>query len=480
MGTIEVGTAVSRKDECSLKIIIVGDGKVGYTLAEHLSQEEHDVTIIDTNDDALRRASDNLDVMCVKGNGASISALVESGAASADVIIAATNLDEVNMVCCLTAKRLGAKFTIARIRNVEYTAELGLLKQQLGIDLIINPENATAVEISRLLRFPSASNIETFCRGRVELISFRVREDDFLTGQPLSAQTRKIRELAMLVCAVEREDGEVVIPDGSFVPRAGDRLFLVGQPTGLTAFFRLLGRHTPKSRSVFLAGGGRIAHYLTVILLKLGMKVKIVERDFQRCRHLSDVLPQAMVIHGDGTDQVLLEEENASAADAFIALTDRDEDNLIISLYAMQQGVKKVVAKCNRQNYTGIAHAAGLDSIISPKLITANHILQVVRGIQNSKGSVMTALYKICDGHAEALEFLANDTTRNRDVPLKDLRLKKGILIAVVVHQGRIIIPDGSSVISKGDTVILISRNHGILDLNDIYEDSLLDLGAAQ
>lgn len=209
---------------------------MGFTLAEHLSQEEHNVTVIDTNDDALRRASESLDVMCIKGNGASISALRESGVESADLLIAATSMDEVNMVCCLTAKRLGAKFTIARVRNVEYAMELSHLKQELGIDLVINPENATAVEISRLLRFPSAANIETFCRGRVELIGFRVREGDFLADQPLSAQTSKIRELPMLLCAAEREDGEVIIPDGTFVPRAGDRLYLVGQPAGLNAF----------------------------------------------------------------------------------------------------------------------------------------------------------------------------------------------------------------------------------------------------
>ncbi|MBM6926754.1 Trk system potassium transporter TrkA [Pseudoflavonifractor phocaeensis] len=463
-----------------MKIIIVGDGKVGYTLAEHLSQEEHNVTVIDTRDDALRRASEALDVMCVKGNGASISALMEAGAHSADVIIAATSMDEVNMICCLTAKQLGAKFTIARVRNVEYAMDLSKRKKELGIDLAINPENATAVEISRLLRFPTATNIETFCRGRVELMGFRVREGDFIANQPLSAQTGKIRNLPMLICAAEREDGEVIIPDGSFTPQVGDRLYLVGQPAGLNAFFRLLGRHTSKLHSAFIVGGGRISHYLTAILLKLGMRVKIVERDMDRCLHLSDVLPQAMVIHGDGTDQELLEEENAMASDAFISLTDRDEDNLIISLYAVQQGVTKVVAKSNRQNYAGIAHAAGLDSIISPKLITASQILQVVRGIQNSKGSVMTALYKICDGHAEALEFIANETTHNRGVPLKDLRLKKGILIAVLVHEGQIIIPDGSSSITAGDTVILVSRNHGILDLNDIYDESMLDLGAVQ
>ena len=255
------------------------------------------------------------------------------------------------------------------------------------------------------------------------------------------------------------------------MPRVGDRLYLIGQPTGLTAFFRLLGRHTPRSRNVFLVGGGRIAYYLAAILDRLGMRVKIVERSEERCRVLSEALPHATILCGDGTDQQLLEEENVAAADAFVALTDRDEDNLIISLYAMQQGIAKVVAKSNRQNYAGIAHAAGLDSVISPKLITA---------MQNSKGSVMNALYKIADGHAEAMEFVANDTTRHQGVPLKDLALKKGILIAVLVHQGRIIIPDGSAVISAGDTVIIVSSSHGILDINDIYDESHMDLGGVQ
>ncbi len=460
-------------------IVIVGAGKVGFTLAEHLSQEEHDVTVIDTDDETLHKASEALDVMCVKGNGATVSTLREANAATADVIIAATSMDELNMICCRTAKRLGARYAIARVRNVEYTMELSMLKQELEIDLVINPENATAVEISRLLRFPSAANIENFCKGRVELMGFRVQEGDFLVGQPLSALPRHIRELSMLFCAAERGD-EVIIPDGSFVPQAEDRLYVIGQPTGLTDFFKLLGRYTPKVRQVFIVGGGRIAHYLTVILENLGIRVKIVERSMERCRHLSEVLPHTMILCGDGTDQELLEQENLSAADAFISLTDRDEDNLIISLYAMQQGMKKVIAKCNRQNYAGIAQSVGLDSVISPKLITANLILQVVRGMQNSKGSVMNALYRIAGGHAEAMEFVANQTTRNLGVALKQLRLKKGILIAVLVHRGRVVIPDGSSAISEGDTVIIVSRNHGILDLNDIYEDSLLDMGAVQ
>ena len=454
-----------------MKIIIVGDGKVGFTLAEHLSREEHDVTIIDTSDNALQQASDTLDVMCIKGNGASLTALKEAGADTADLLIAVTNLDEVNMVCCLTGKRLGAKYTIARVRNFEYTAAQGMLKMGMGIDLLINPENDTAVEISRILRFPSAANIETFYRGRVELMSFRAREEDFFIGQPLSALSRKVRDLPILFCAAERNE-EVLIPDGSFVPQVGDKLYLIGAPLGLHGFFELMGRYAPKIRNVFVVGGGRITFYLAALMERMNMKVTIVERKEERCRQLSELLPHTLVINGDGTDQELLESENMAANDAFVALTDRDEDNLIISLYALQKGLKKVVAKCNRQNYTGIVQHLGLDSVISPKLITAGHILQVVRGMQNSKGSVMNALYRIAEGGAEAAEFAVNGTTRHLHTPLKDLRLKRGVLIAVIIHQGQVIIPVGSSVISSGDTVIIISRGMGILDVNDIYDES--------
>ena len=454
-----------------MKIIIVGDGKVGFTLAEQLSREEHDVTIIDTSDNALQKASDTLDVMCIKGNGASLTALKEAGADTADLLIAVTNLDEVNMVCCLTGKRLGTKYTIARVRNFEYTAAQGMLKMGMGIDLLINPENDTAVEISRILRFPSAANIETFYRGRVELMSFRAREEDFFIGQPLSALSRKVRDLPILFCAAERNE-EVLIPDGSFVPQVGDKLYLIGAPLGLHGFFELMGRYAPKIRNVFVVGGGRITFYLAALMERMNMKVTIVERKEERCRQLSELLPHTLVINGDGTDQELLESENMAANDAFVALTDRDEDNLIISLYALQKGLKKVVAKCNRQNYTGIVQHLGLDSVISPKLITAGHILQVVRGMQNSKGSVMNALYRIAEGGAEAAEFAVNGTTRHLHTPLKDLRLKRGVLIAVIIHQGQVIIPVGSSVISSGDTVIIISRGMGILDVNDIYDES--------
>ena len=456
-----------------LRIIIVGDGKTGFTLAEHLSKEEHDVTVIDTRDAALQKASDNLDVMTVKGSGTSISALEESDVSSADMLIAVTNSDEVNMICCLTGKRLGAKYTIARVRNFEYMAAQPLLRAGMGIDLLINPENNTAVEIARILRFPSAANIETFYRGRVELMSFRAREEDFFVGQPLSALPKKVRELPVLVCAVERE-GEVIIPDGSFVPQVGDRLFLIGAPLGLHGFFKFMGRYAPSIKSVFIVGGGRISFYLATLLEKMNVKVTIIERSEERCLFLSEHLPHCLIIHGDGTDQELLESERMADYDAFVALTDRDEDNLIVSLYAMQKGLKKVVAKSNRQNYASIVHELGLESVLSPKLITAGHILQVVRGMRNSKGSIMNALFKIADGGAEAAEFAVNDTTRHLGVSLKDLRLKKGILVAVIIHEGRVIIPEGSSVISKGDTLIIISRDMGILDVNDIYKEGIM------
>ncbi|MFB2021219.1 Trk system potassium transporter TrkA [Pseudoflavonifractor sp. P01025] len=453
-----------------MKIIIIGTGKVGFSLAEQLLNEKHDITIVDTQDSALRRATDALDIMSVKGNGVSTDTLREAGAEDADLLVAATNSDEVNMVCCLTAKHLGAKYTIARIRNLEYNLGLHELKKNMGIDMVINPENATAVEISRLLRFPSAANIETFCRGRVELMGFRLQEGDFLVNQPLHALSAQVKQLSLLVCAVDR-DGEVTIPNGSFVPQVGDKLYLIGRPTSLDQFFRLLGRYSPKVKTVFIVGGGKISVYLTAILEKMKMRVKIVELSEKRCRLVSEMMPRTTVICGDGTDQELLESERMSAADAFVALTDRDEDNLIISLYAMQQGMHKVVTKCNRQNYTGIARAVGLDSVISPKLITAAQILQLVRGMQNSQGSVMNTLYRIADGKTEAMEFTVGPSTRHLNVPLRDLHLHKGILIAVIMRDGEIIIPEGSSCIQEGDSVIIISRDRPIQDLNDIYAE---------
>ena len=451
-----------------MNIIIVGSGKVGFTLAEQLVKEEHDVTIVDTDEEALRRAGDQLDIMTVRGNGVSASALREAGAGEADLLVAATNSDEVNMVCSLAAKSMGAKYTIARIRNQEYTSSVAELRQNLKIDMVINPENTTAVEISRLLRFPSAANIETFCRGMVELMGFRLQEGDFLVGAPLRDLPGQVKKLSLLFCAVER-GGEVSIPNGAFVPQAGDKLYMIGRPDSLDQFFRLLGRYTPKVKQVFLVGGGKVSMYLADILDRMGIRLKILELDEERCRLISERFPRVTVIHGDGTDSELLDSENLTACDAFVALTDRDEDNLIIALYAMQQGLPKVITKCNRQSYAGIVRSLGLDSVISPKFVTASNIVHVVRGLQNSQGSVMNSLHRIAGGEAEAMEFTVGPATKHLGVPLKDLKLRPGVLLAVIVRGREIIIPQGSSFLREGDQVIIIARESGILDLNAIY-----------
>lgn len=452
-----------------MTIIIAGAGKVGATLADHLADEGHSVIIIDVSGDTLDHLSNQMDVMCVKGNCVSRDVLLEAGAKESDVLIAATNSDEINLLCCHIAHRVGVPYTVARVRGTEYVNDLDTLKNDLGITMLINPELTAAIEISRLLRFPSAANIDSFARGQVELVSFTVQEGDFLAGRTLASLSSKIQGLPMLVCAVERGD-EVFIPNGASLLAVGDRVSIAGTPSGVHQFFKLLGRQTHRIRSAFIIGGGRIAFYLLIQLERLGMSCKMVERNADRCRELAEEFPHSLIIHGDGTDPELLTEERMASSDAFIALTDRDEDNLIISLYAHQAGVPKVVAKSSRQNYTAIARSAGVESVVSPKLATVGLILRFIRGLQNSKGTVMNALYRIAGGKAEAMEFLVSPATRNLKVPLKDLKLRRGVLIAVIVRGNKVIIPEGSTCLEQGDDVIVIARDSGILDLNDIYE----------
>ena len=452
-----------------MTIIIAGGGKVGSTLAEHLAGEGHSVTIVDVSDSTLGRLSNQLDVMCLKGNCVSRDVLLEAGAKDTDVLIAATGSDEINLLCCHCANRVGVAYTVARVRGAEYVNDLDTLKGDLGITMLINPELTAATEISRLLRFPSAANIDSFARGRVELVSFTVQEGDFLVGRSLASLSSKIQGLPMLLCAVERGD-EVFIPNGASVLAQGDRVSVAGTPNGIHQFFKLLGRQTHRIKNVFIIGGGRIAFYLLRQMERLGMSCKVVERSDVRCRELAEEFPHSLIIHGDGTDPELLTEERMAASDAFISLTDRDEDNLIISLYAHQAGVSKVVAKSSRQNYTAIARSAGVEAVVSPKLATAGLILRFIRGLQNSKGTVMNALYRIAGGKAEAMEFRVSSATRNLKVPLKELKLRRGVLIAVIVRGKKVIIPEGSTCLEQGDDVIVIARDSGILDQNDIYE----------
>ncbi len=451
-----------------MRITVVGDGKVGHILAEKLAQEEHDVTIVDRSEEVLHRSEDALDVLCVHGNGANAQTLLEAGVDRSDILIAATTGDETNMLCCLVGKRLGAKYAIARIRDPEYHESLTLLQEELEIDLAINPERATALEISRLLRFPFACNIESFAKGRVEMVEFRALEGDMVVGIPLKDLPQQLHGLPkVLYCAVER-DGDVIIPNGNFVIQPEDRVHVAADSVTITAYFRHLGKNTLRIKNVMLLGGGRISYYLAKIIIPMGIHVSIIEISPEKAQRLSEALPEANIILGDGTDQDLLDQEGLPQADAFVTLCDRDEENLITGLYAISVGVPKVIVKNNRVSYANIFSNMGLESIISPKSITCDAILRYVRARVHSEGTAVEKLYRLMDGKAEALEFIANAKDPYIGIPLKKLDIRKNTLVAVIVRQGKVIIPFGDDHIEGGDDVILLVRENGIGDLNEV------------
>ena len=453
-----------------MRILIVGDGKVGHTLATELLREGHDITMIDQDDEVIKKTTDNLDVMCVHGNGANASTLVEAEVNRADILIAATATDEINMLCCLIGKHLGAKFTIARIRDPEYNESLLVLQQELGIDMTINPERATAQEISRMLRYPFANNIEPFAKGRVELVEFLAREEDSICGKPLKELTSHHSEVPkVLYCAVERE-GEVVIPNGEFILQPGDRVHVAAELVAITQFFRYLGRSAKPVKDVMVLGGGRISYYLAKMVERMGIRVSLFEIAPEKAKLLSEQLPHADVIVGDGTDQDLLEQENLGGMDAFIALSDRDEENLMTGLYAKTHGVPKVVVKTNRYAYKDVIANLGLENLVSPRIITCNMILRYVRARVNARGTKVEKLYRLVDGKAEALEFIARKGDPYIGIPLKKLDLRKGTLVAIILHKGKVIVPFGDDVIEAGDNVVIISTASGISDLNEVIK----------
>ena len=451
-----------------MKIIIIGNGKVGYTLAQQLSGdgEDHDLVLIDKSAEALHNADGVLDILCKEGSGASIQVLLEAGVRTTDLVVAVTGSDELNIVCCLIAKKLGAKHTVARVRSPEYFKEANLLKREIGVSMIINPEYAAAQEISRLLRVPAAFSVETFARGRVEMIGFPILESDGLAGISLLEYNRRHAN-GVLMCAAVRGD-DVFVPNGAFVPQIGDKVYVIGSPQETARFFASLGRSGSGIRHITVLGGSKIATYLTWAVEKVGMKVRIVEQDGDKCEALADKLPGTMIIQGDGTDSAVIETENLLNTDAFIALTNRDEENLLMAMSAQRAGVSKVIAKMNRLNYIEMMREFGVDSIISPKEITANQISAYVRALASSQGSAVEHLYKLLGGAIEAVEFTAVASTSFLDKPLKDLRLKDGLLVAAIAREGKTIIPDGNTSIHVGDRVIVMAKSFFLHELDDI------------
>lgn len=450
-----------------MKIVIIGDGKVGYKLAKQLSVENYDVVMIDSNERKLKYAMDRLDIACVTGDAADAEIQKEADVPHADLVIACTSADECNMLSCLIARRLGARHTIARVRNPIYFKQIGLLKEDLHLSMAVNPELIVADEISRLLLFPDASKIETFARGKVELIEYPVMEDSKLLGITLAEMYARF-QIKLLVCAVEHS-GDVLIPDGYYRICKGDRLHIAVSHFEMERFFRMFGKHRGKIRKVIICGGGRVAYYLSVQLCKLGMQIKIIEKDVKRCEELCELLPKATIINGDATDHDLLIEEGIEDTDAFVGLTGMDEENIITALFARSQGASKIIAKINEDRRARMVEDFGIDSIVSAKTATADAILSYVRARNNSQGSAnVETLYQLVDEKVEALEFIIRSESRYTGVPLKDLALKSNNLIACIARKRQIIIPDGDDCIEVGDSVIVVTMDSHIEDLEDI------------
>ena len=449
-----------------MKIVIIGSGKLGRTLAEQLIQENHDIIVVDENVSKLQNVVDRLDIMGINGNGATIPVLREAGVDDADLVIAATAEDELNLLACLIAKRVGARNTIARVRNPEYIDVMSLVKQDLGLSLSINPELACALEMSRVLKFPSMVTVDTFAKGRVEILQFEILKDSPLAGMKLR-DISKFRK-KILVCAVERDDGEIYIPTGEFQIEAGDHVSIVGDSTDIPKFLSQIGMIEDKIQNIIIVGGGRIGYYLANQLTESDVNVTLVENNLTRCQQLAELLPKAEIIYGDGTDQQLLVEIGAESADAFAALTGFDEENIMMSLYVGSMSKAKRITKVTRIPFTKVIAQLNVGSVFFPVLIAAENIIRYVRAMQNSYGSNVETLCRIIDGKAEALEFYVNENSHLVGIPLMDLELKKNVLIGTINREGQIIIPGGSDVIKPKDTVIVVTTIRGLNALEDI------------
>lgn len=451
-----------------MQIIIVGCGNVGGTLAEQLSREGHNITVIDTKSDVVHNVSNTFDIMGVVGNGAGYSIQKEAGIEDADLLIAITGSDELNLLCCVIAKKAGNCHTIARVRNPVYSREINFIKEELGLSMVINPEDAAAMEIARVLKFPSAIKIETFAKGKVELVKYRIEEGSPLCDQALKNISARMK-CDVLISTVERGE-DVFIPDGNFVLKARDEISVVGSAKNSVLFFKKLGIPTTRAKDAFIVGGGEITYYLAKQLLSIGINVKIVEKDKKRCEELSELLPQAMLIYGDGTDRNLLLEEGMPQAESFVALTNFDEENIMLSLFVKSISKAKLITKVHRIAYDEIIEELDLGSVIYPKYITSESIIKYVRAMQNSIGSNIETLYRMNNDRVEALEFVVKEDSPVVGIPLQNLNLKPNILICCINHKANIITPGGQNKIAVGDTVVIVTTLTGLHDIKDILK----------
>lgn len=448
-------------------IIVVGQGKLGATVTKQLANEGHDIVVVDTKNDVVSKIVDTYDVMGICGNGATVDILEEAGAKKAKLIVACTPSDEINILCCMFAKKLGTENAIARVRNPGYASQSQFLREKIGINMIVNPEFEMANEISRIIRFPSAVSLDSFVRGKVETAGVVIKEGNPVCGMQISEIRKKIKA-KVLICAVQRGE-KVFIPSGDFTIEANDSVYITGIRAELSAFLRQTGIHTQKIKNVMIIGGGGIGYYLADLLSDTGRNVTIIDSNEQRCIELNDMLEDATIIHGDGTDQDILDELGIDSQDALVALTGIDEENIIVSMYARSKNVKKVITKIDRHSYS-ILNEIGLDTKVSPQLVAGSLVTRYVRALQNSAdNSKILTLYRLIGGKVEAVEFRVPENAGYENIPFKDLKLLPNILICCLIRNGKIIFPDGSDVMKSGDNVIVVTTGRILEDLHDIF-----------
>lgn len=453
-----------------MDIIIVGCGKVGYTLVEQLSNEDHNIVVVDQNAAKVRDITDNLDAMGVVGNGVSYQTLLEAGAATADLVIAVTGSDEENLLCCLIAKKTGNCQTIARVRNPIYNSEIDFLKEEFGLAMIINPELTAAREIAKIFQFPSAIRVDTFARGHVEMLHCKLTKDSPLIGMQLSNLHQRLK-VNVLVCEVIRGE-DVIIPNGNFIFEENDIIAIASNRKNAISFFKNAGIMKNPVKNAILAGGGKISYYLAKALIASGIDVTIIEQNPSRADFLSEELPQATVILGDATDESVLEQEDFQTADGFACLTGLDEENILLALHVNANSKAKTVTKINRMSFQNVIDRLDLGSIIYPRVTTANYIVKYVRSASAAQNdNNVETLYQLANGKAEALEFNITDRSRITDIPLQQLRIRKNTLIGCIYRNGSVIFPGGQDMIQVGDTVMVVLSGYRLSDIEDILED---------
>lgn len=449
-----------------MEIIVVGCGKVGQTLAVQLNNDGNNITVIDMNSKKVSEVTDRYDIMGVVGNGATHTVQQEAGIKDADLLIAVTGSDELNLLCCLIAKKAGNCQTIARVRNPQYSSEAPFLKDELGLAMIINPEYASAAEIARILRFPSAIKIDTFAKGRVELIKFRLPENSPVVNMSVKDVIMKLK-CDVLICTIER-DGEAYIANGDSVFKEKDIVSVIASPKKANDFFNKIHYKTRAVRDVMIVGGGEITHYLSDMLIRSDIAVKVIEKDINKCEELCSVLPDITVINGDAADQGILMEEGLDKAGAFVALTNLDEENILLSLYAKSKSKGKLIAKINRIEIDEVVNELDLDTIIYPKNLTSDNIVRYVRAMKNTIGSNVETLYMVIKDKVEASEFIVKENSPITEKPLGELKFKDNILVAAILRDRKVIIPHGGDMICPGDAVVIVSEIIALHDITDV------------